>query len=156
MEEGGMEEGGMEEGGMEEGMEEGMEGARDLAMAMQARPFTVSRPASLRMTSLGEVQPLIFPVSLTPHTRGQVMKNGPPAMATDTSMPPAPMASIPIPPPVGVWLSAPSSSSPCRCRLTGLEPMAQPPGSETTAWPSRASSGPSTRMEARILRTMSR
>ncbi len=33
--------------------------------------------------------------------------------------------------------------------------MAQPPGSDTRASRQRASSGPSTRMEARILRTMS-
>jgi hypothetical protein len=34
-------------------------------------------------------------------------------------------------------------------------PIAQPPGSDTVASPIRASSGPSTRIEARILRTMS-
>jgi len=33
--------------------------------------------------------------------------------------------------------------------------MAQPPGSETRAAPNRASNGASTRMPARILRTMS-
>ena len=49
----------------------------------------------------------------------------------------------------------PIASSALRCRSTGRAPMAQPPGSETMAWPSRASIGPSTRIEARILRTMS-
>ena len=37
----------------------------------------------------------------------------------------------------------------------GLVPMAHPPGSETSASPWRATSGPSTRTEARILRTRS-
>ena len=41
------------------------------------------------------------------------------------------------------------------CRSTGRAPIAQPPGSDTRASPSRATSGPSTRTEARILRTMS-
>ena len=36
------------------------------------------------------------------------MLKGMPAMAAATSSPPAPMASIPMPPPVGVWLSEPS------------------------------------------------
>ena len=33
-------------------------------------------------------------------------------MATATSMPPAPKASMPMPPPVGVWLSEPMSVLP--------------------------------------------
>ena len=37
----------------------------------------------------------------------------------------------------------------------GRLPIAQPPGIETVASPMRASIGPSTRIEARILRTMS-
>ena len=41
------------------------------------------------------------------------------------------------------------------CWSTGREPMAQPPGSDTVAWPKRASSGPSTRIEARIVFTSS-
>ena len=41
------------------------------------------------------------------------------------------------------------------CRSTGRAPIAQPPGSDTRASPSRATSGPSTSTEARILRTMS-
>ena len=36
----------------------------------------------------------------------------PPPMATATSMPPAPKASMPSPPPVGVWLSEPISVLP--------------------------------------------
>ena len=41
------------------------------------------------------------------------------------------------------------------CSLTGRVPMAQPPGRETLASPQRASSGPSARTLARILRTRS-
>ena len=37
----------------------------------------------------------------------------------------------------------------------GRAPMAQPPGSETRARPQRATSGPSTRLEARIVFTSS-
>src|ERR1035441_8266639 len=39
--------------------------------------------------------------------------------------------------------------------LTGRAPIAQPPGSETSARPKRASSGPSTRIEARMVLTSS-
>src|SRR6185436_15448335 len=39
--------------------------------------------------------------------------------------------------------------------FTGRAPMAQPPGNDTSALPKRASSGPSTRIEARIVRTSS-
>ena len=42
-------------------------------------------------------------------------------MATATSMPPAPKASMPMPPPVGVWLSEPISvlpGTPKRSRWT--------------------------------------
>ena len=41
------------------------------------------------------------------------------------------------------------------CWSTGREPMAQPPGSDTRAWPKRASSGPRARMEARMVFTSS-
>ncbi len=41
------------------------------------------------------------------------------------------------------------------CWSTGREPIAQPPGSDTVASPKRASSGPSTRMEARMVFTSS-
>ena len=37
--------------------------------------------------------------------------------------------------------------------LTGRAPMAHPPGSDTSAEPKRASSGPSTRIEARMVFT---
>ncbi len=49
-----------------------------------------------------------------------------------------------------VYLANPSLS-----RSTGRAPMAQPPGSETRASPQRATSAPSTRIEARMVLTMS-
>ena len=39
--------------------------------------------------------------------------------------------------------------------FTGRAPMAQPPGSDTSALPKRASSGPSTRIDARMVFTSS-
>jgi hypothetical protein len=41
------------------------------------------------------------------------------------------------------------------CRSIFLEPMLQPPGIATLARPNRASSGPSTRIDARIRLTSS-
>ena len=46
-------------------------------------------------------------------------------------------------------------SSPFKCWSTGREPMAQPPGRLTSAAPKRASVGPSTKMEARMVFTNS-
>ena len=43
-----------------------------------------------------------FPVSFTPKTFGIAKWKAPPPIATATSSPPAPIAIIPIPPPVGV------------------------------------------------------
>jgi hypothetical protein len=48
------------------------------------------------------------------------------------------------------------ASSAMRCRSTGRVPMAQPPGSDTRAWPQRASSGPSTQKLARMRETSRR
>ncbi len=48
--------------------------------------------------------------------------------------------------------SAPSAANPARCKLIGLFPIRQPPGSGTTARPRRANSGPSTQKLARIAR----
>src|SRR5262245_257611 len=50
---------------------------------------------------------------------------------------------------------APIASSPFTCWSTGRAPIAQPPGSETLAWPQRASSGPSTSTDARMVFTSS-
>ena len=52
-------------------------------------------------------------------------------------------------------ISAPICSSAFRCRSTGRAPIAQPPGRETRAWPVRATSGPSVRIEARMVFTSS-
>ena len=52
------------------------------------------------------------PSSRTFTTSGIGSQYGPPPSATVTSSPPAPIASIPRPPPVGVWESEPSSVSP--------------------------------------------
>ena len=57
--------------------------------------------------------------------------------------------------PASSEMVAPRVASALMCRSTGLAPMAQPPGIDTRAWPKRASSGPSTRIVARIRRTMS-
>ena len=57
--------------------------------------------------------------------------------------------------PAAISISAPIASSAWRWRSIGRSPIAQPPGSETVASPARASSGPSTRIDARIRRTMS-
>src|SRR5579885_2424530 len=52
-------------------------------------------------------------------------------------------------------MRAPSVRIPAICRLTGRAPIAHPPGVETRARPARASSGPSTRNEARMVLTRS-
>ena len=57
--------------------------------------------------------------------------------------------------PASMRMSAPSACSPAICSLTGREPMAQPPGSDTSASPKRASRGPSKRIDARIVFTSS-
>src|SRR4051794_16784742 len=52
-------------------------------------------------------------------------------------------------------MSAPMRCSPMKCMSSGREPMASPPGRATFARPVRASSGPSTQIDPRILRTSS-
>ena len=52
-------------------------------------------------------------------------------------------------------ISAPSACRPLRCWSTGRAPMAQPPGQRHPRPPKRATSGPSTRIEARIVFTRS-
>ena len=70
-------------------------------------PFTVSIPATLRITSLGEVQPLSLPVSLMPISFGIFNSQGKPAITSQASAPPTPIAIIPKPPAFTVWLSVP-------------------------------------------------
>ncbi len=52
-------------------------------------------------------------------------------------------------------ISAPIACRPLMCWSTGRAPIAQPPGSDTFASPKRARSGPSTRIDARIVLTSS-
>ena len=75
-------------------------------------PFTVYRRSISRITSFAETPGRSFPLSSTRTTAGIFIYIGSPAIAMATSRPPAPIASIPIAPPVGVWLSEPSSVFP--------------------------------------------
>mmetsp|Transcript_20803 Transcript_20803/g.64509 ORF Transcript_20803/g.64509 Transcript_20803/m.64509 type:complete len:213 (+) Transcript_20803:1377-2015(+) len=70
-------------------------------------PDTVRMSATLRMTSLGEVQPPSAPVSLTPITLGALSSHAMSAMTSTASAPPTPIAHMPMPPAFGVWLSVP-------------------------------------------------
>ncbi|MCY1199244.1 hypothetical protein D9M72_106440 [compost metagenome] len=57
--------------------------------------------------------------------------------------------------PCSMLMSAPSAARPLMCWSTGRWPMVQPPGRLTRASPKRATSGPSTRIEARMVLTRS-
>src|SRR5437588_2558478 len=70
-------------------------------------PFTVSTPATLRMTSFGDVHPDSDPVRRTPISLGTRVLNGQPAITSTASAPPTPIATVPRPPAFGVWLSVP-------------------------------------------------
>ncbi len=70
-------------------------------------PFTVKIPATLRITSFAEVQPLILPVSFTPISFGNLSSQGMPAITSTASAPPTPMATIPKPPAFTVCESVP-------------------------------------------------
>ena len=61
-------------------------------------PFTVKIPATLRITSFADVQPLSFPVNLTPISFGNFNSQAIPAITSTASAPPTPMATIPNPP----------------------------------------------------------
>ena len=96
-------------------------------------PFTSTRRSSSRMTSLADTQAGSAPVSFTPTTCGTLMRNGSPAIAHATSSPPAPIASDPMPPAVGVWLSLPSSVRPGRAKRSRCTWWQMPlPGRENT------------------------
>ena len=69
-------------------------------------PFTVRMPATLRITSFDAAQPDSDPCRCTPMSCGRVL-NGQPAMTSTASAPPTPIATIPRPPALGVWLSVP-------------------------------------------------
>ena len=70
-------------------------------------PETVRIWATRRMTSFGDVQPDIEPVRRTPIIDGQRRPKVPPVMTSTASAPPTPMATMPSPPALGVWLSVP-------------------------------------------------
>ena len=70
-------------------------------------PLTVRMSATLRMTSLGDDQPFSSPVRRTPMSLGQRTLNGKPVITSTASAPPTPMATMPRPPALGVWLSVP-------------------------------------------------
>ena len=59
------------------------------------------------MTSLPEQPGRSLPIRLTRTILGILRRMGRPAIAVAPSIPPPPMASIPIAPPVVVWLSVP-------------------------------------------------
>jgi hypothetical protein len=61
-------------------------------------PLTVSIPATFKITSLGEVQPLSFPVNLIPISLGNFNSYAIPAITSTASAPPTPIATIPRPP----------------------------------------------------------
>ena len=70
-------------------------------------PLTVKIPATLSITSLADVQPLISPVSFTPINFGNLNSQGIPAMTSTASAPPTPIATMPSPPAFTLWLSVP-------------------------------------------------
>ena len=70
-------------------------------------PSTVSTRATSKITSLGLDQPDSEPVKRTPITFGQRTLKGKPVITSTASAPPTPMATMPKPPALGVWLSVP-------------------------------------------------
>ena len=97
-------------------------------------PLVVRIDRSFRITSFAAHHGESFPVSFTPMTFGYGMRNGLPAIARATSSPPAPIAIMPMPPPVGVWESDPISvlpGTPKRSRWTWWQ-MPLPGGEKRT------------------------
>src|SRR4249920_1924355 len=70
-------------------------------------PDTVSTRATSRMTSFGDDQPDREPVRRTPITLGQRTLKAKPVITSTASAPPTPIATMPRPPALGVWLSVP-------------------------------------------------
>src|SRR5215203_6479690 len=77
------------------------------SMIAPVPPSTVSTLATSRITSFGLDQPDRLPVRCTPITFGQRTLNGNPVITSTASAPPTPMATMPSPPALGVWLSVP-------------------------------------------------
>ena len=70
-------------------------------------PFTVRMPATFKMTSFGEAHPFSFPVSLTPINFGINNSQLRPAITSQASAPPTPIATMPSPPALTVCESVP-------------------------------------------------
>ena len=70
-------------------------------------PLTVKIPATLRITSLAEVQPFNSPVSFIPMSFGNFNSHAIPAITSTASAPPTPIATIPKPPALTVCESVP-------------------------------------------------
>ena len=82
------------------------------SMILLVPPLTVRRVQRKVMMSFGAVQPPSLPVRCTPISLGWSTSQGSPAITSPQSAPPTPIASIPRPPPLGVWESAPIMSPP--------------------------------------------
>ena len=65
-------------------------------------PFTVKIPATFKITSLADVHPESFPVNFTPINFGNFNSQAKPAITSQASAPPTPIAIIPKPPAFGV------------------------------------------------------
>src|SRR5690606_40967310 len=85
----------------------------DLLFFFQAedgiRDFHVTgvQTCALPISSLGEAQPDNLPVNLTPISFGNFNSQANPAITSQASAPPTPIATIPKPPALGVWESVP-------------------------------------------------
>ena len=70
-------------------------------------PFTVKIPATFKITSFADVQPLNLPVNFTPINLGNFNSQANPAITSQASAPPTPMAIMPNPPALTVCESVP-------------------------------------------------
>src|SRR5690606_41601295 len=70
-------------------------------------PFTVSLPATHNIISLGVAQPFNLPFRCTPISFGILSSHGKPAITSQASAPPTPIAIIPKPPALGLLYSVP-------------------------------------------------
>src|SRR5690606_2062028 len=70
-------------------------------------PFTVRIPATFKITSFGAAQPVNLPVNFTPISLGNFSSHGRPAITSQASAPPTPIATIPKPPAFTVCESVP-------------------------------------------------
>ena len=61
-------------------------------------PLTVKIPATFKITSFAEHQPESLPVNLIPINFGHFSSHGKPAITSQASAPPTPIATIPKPP----------------------------------------------------------